>query len=524
MDGVVRVRPGLARLAPLLLALAIPAVVLGGAGVKAAVARLFAPRPVYGSPPSAVAPLMAWDGARKQVVMVTGVGGDPSADSFPISTTWTWDGSGWTPHTQGDQPPVGTNFPAVAAYDPALREVVAVVTAAGNPTAVSTWAWDGRRWHGLAGGTSIAARDPALAYDDAHGQLLLTGTNARDSGRVDTWVLHGSDWDLLLGAMQAAEGPVHLAFDRSSHRLLLVPGYTPPPPPAPTTPSCGMVLVQPGGAEVVSPCGDPATIRVAPCQGCSVAPLAWSGATWKPSGTTARTGTVLADPAGDGLLDVVASDDKSRGVWRWDGRHWTRVAGLPLTSAAHDWQVAPDPDAGQLVLYGGELSNGGWQPESRPLDQTWTLEGGGWTRRAGHPVPKLPPPATPPPPPACSAGTGPSLHADPTPDGSLFLTVSLPATGPPGDCTTVPGSLRLETRGGRLLAVTGNPANLAPPGQLASAFASASWENWCGSRAGAVIRLTGPGFDLRQPVAAFPACHSSRMASTLTLLRMAGEV
>lgn len=520
MDGVVRARPGVARLAPLLLALAIPVVVLAGAGVKAVVARVFAPRPVYASPPSATSPVMAWDGARNQVVMVTGVGGDLADGAYPVTTTWTWDGSGWVAHTRGDQPPVGPGSTALAAYDPALREIVLVVSR--SPGVAATWAWNGQRWRGLSGGTTLPVTEPAMAYDEVHGQLLLAGLSAAGGARIDTYALAGSDWNLLPGAMEPGLGPVQLAFDHSANRLLLVPGAeqpTPQPPPQP----CPTPRTLSNGALMAPSCGgDIGGFYVPPCQSCQVTPLAWTGTSWASTHMTARAGTVVPDPAGDGLLDVVASTDSWRGVWRWDGGRWSRIAGLPLGTSVYGWAVAPDPDAGQLVLYGGSVSNGGFQPQSRTLDATWTLDGGGWTRRAGHALPKLPAPAAPPTPEPCSATT-PSLSTSTEPDGSLSISVRLPLTGPAGACDIVPGTLRLETRDGRLLRVQGNPADLTPPGQFAVESPDATWSNWCGSRPPAVIRLSGEGFDLRKLVTAWPSCSSARTGSRLFVARIAME-
>jgi hypothetical protein len=499
MDGGTGERPGNgAGMAALLLALAVPLLVLAGVGGNAAVRHVFAPRPAYGAPPAVGTPLMAWDGRRNQVLMVTGPGGHPRRDA----STWAWDGSGWIQHAGVYQPPLGSDFTAVTAYDESRRAAVAVVTNEDDRQLADTWEWTGTAWQQIAREQPVAVYLAALGYDEARRELVLVGIKTGAGGGLDTWVLRGSRWVAMPDAISGDEAwPYHLAFDHATNRLLFFPSAPAPPEKAPS-------------------CRGDCPLQVRPCPGCPVHPLAWNGSSWIPSGMSAPDGTVVADPTGKGLLDLVDGDTPARGLWRWDGQRWSRVASLPTPRSVWGWGVAPDPDAGQLVLYGGTETNGGWQPESKVIDQTWTFDGQSWTMRSGKPLPKLPPPSTPPPPLPC-LGSRATLHAGPGNSGAVFAVIQLPISGPPGTCMAIAATLRLETATGQLLHVQGNPATLesaAGFGDL-NATAYATWSNWCGRRTGLVMRLTGAGFDVTAPVPAPPLCTSGRSPSTLTLVR-----
>jgi hypothetical protein len=508
--GAQRDVPLARRLMVALLALAIPAMVLAGAGVNAAVRHLLAPRPTYGAPPATVHPLMVWDGARRQVVMITGSGGRPN----PEASTWTWDGSGWLQHASPLQPQVGNRFIGTAAYDPDRRAVVDVVADTGNQRApADTWVWNGATWTQLlADGRPLVVNGGALAYDDTHHQLVLVGQDPRGPGSLTTWILRGSEWVATQGLADVT-GPAQLAYDRSSQRLLLIPT---PLMLAPVNP-CRPSEVSIGTTTVV---GDCFRTPPQPCLGCPVHLLAWEGSAWIPTTMTARYGAVVSDPTGDGLLDLVDSTGAARGVWRWDGRTWSRAARLPQRASVEGWSIAPDPDAHQLVLFGGSESNRGWNPVVNTSDQTWVFDGEGWSMRWGRSLPKLPPPATPPPPPPCTSGAA-AIELGQTPNGDVFVTAHIPIAGPPGSCVSVPATLGLDTTTGKRVAVQNNPLDLAslPAWGPSTDFAGARWSNWCGQRTGIVVRFVGTGFDIAKPVTNFPRCQSRQAPSTLLLVR-----
>jgi hypothetical protein len=499
-----------AGLTPVVLALAIPVVILAGAGASAGIRHMFAPRPAYGAPPATLDPLMVWDGARRQAIMVTGTGGRPSSEP----ATWSWDGSGWIEHPSGVQPQVGTRFVGAAAYDPTTRSVVDVVSDVVDPFApADVWTWAASAWQPmLTDGKPLQVQGGAIDYDDAHGELILVGHEPHGPGSLTTWILRGSQWKAVANGPDVP-GPLHLAYDHTSHRLLLFPTAFAPQPAT----SC----VRPA-AEATQPTisGDCFLIRPQECLGCPVRPLAWDGSSWTATGMTARDGTVVADPTGDGLLDLVDDSGTARGVWRWDGRRWTRLAGLPVPPALYGWRVAPDPEAHQLVLFGGAETNGGWNAVEKTSDQTWTFDGENWALRSGRSLPKLPPAATPPPPPPCTSRPA-VLHAERNGAGDVFISVQIPIGGTPGSCRSVPATLRLEKSTGTLLVVQENPVSLTSetaPGYGYS-FASVTWSNWCGQRVGIVARLVGVGFDITLPIDVPPPCRSGRSASTLRVVR-----
>ena len=503
-------------LLPLLIAVAIPLTVIGVAGATAAV-RSALTRPVYGTPPATAGPLMGWDDAHHQVVLVTAAS----------RGTWTWDGSGWVRHPVDQQPPVSDQVETATVWDPASRALIGVVIDPADGSA-TTWSWAGKSWHQLDDAGSFRIRDPALAYDEKHAQVVLVGVVPGSQQPLVTWVLHGTRWVGMPEANVGGDVPaaaLHLAYDRASRRLLLFPSAPPPPPPPPQP--CASDVIEPG-PRMPPPMPHCFMAQRVPCSvGCTVHPLAWDGSTWSATSMTARAGLVVADPSGDGLLDVVDSRDKQRGVWRWDGRSWSRAAGLPISRDLDEWNAAADPDAQQLVLFGGQVTMRLYPRLVHPSNQTWTFDGHVWAQRSGAPVPTpLPTPSPPPPPPPptpCPAGPA-VLKQLPSSDGSVSVQIQVPSFGHPGFCVADPASLQIEAGAGRLLPVQGNPSSLLETLVVGGeSVPEAVWGNWCGQRNRIVMRLKGTGFDVVLPIAKPPPCVSSRAPSSLAVLNTVSE-
>jgi len=86
-----------------------------------------------------------------------------------------------------------------------------------------------------------------------------------------------------------------------------------------------------------------------------------------------------------GYLRFSATYYEYNGTWIWDGGNWTKKS--PQTSPPpRDSQVmAYDPVRGQVVLFGGDDSNG------FPLGDTWTWDGTTWTQQTTKvaPAPRM---------------------------------------------------------------------------------------------------------------------------------------
>jgi hypothetical protein len=134
------------------------------------------------SSPSARAALaMAFDSARKKIVLFGGVG------SGPLNDTWEFDGTSWTQAqpTESPSPREG----ACMTYD--VARGVAVLFGGSNATTdfSDTWLYDGTRWT-LGPTGPPAMRACSIAYDAASDQIVLFGGASGGNRSVTsaTWI------------------------------------------------------------------------------------------------------------------------------------------------------------------------------------------------------------------------------------------------------------------------------------------------------------------------------------------------
>jgi hypothetical protein len=122
------------------------------------------------SPPARSFASMAYDTAKRNVVLFGGINGRSG------TPTWTWNGSTWARHTPAKSPPV--RFDASMAYDTATGDAVlfdGLVNAHGK-TLNDTWTWNGTSWTKQAPAKSPPGRfDASMAYDTATGKVMLFG-------------------------------------------------------------------------------------------------------------------------------------------------------------------------------------------------------------------------------------------------------------------------------------------------------------------------------------------------------------
>ena len=150
------------------------------------------------------APVIAYDAARKRVVMFGGRGDGTGQSDRWLSDVWEWDGSRWFRVEATGMPRV---LHAMATYDPARRRVVVygggLTSGTGAFAGLSRtlWEWDGARWTAR---DTLGPRDqiPGAMGASRTGGIIIIGGQAgvnRDAPRVpaQTSAFRGSTWTSL---------------------------------------------------------------------------------------------------------------------------------------------------------------------------------------------------------------------------------------------------------------------------------------------------------------------------------------
>ncbi|MBI2945238.1 MAG: hypothetical protein HYY25_13675 [Candidatus Wallbacteria bacterium] len=196
---------------------------------------------------------LAYDSARQRVVLFGGA----DASENKLNDTWEWDGTNWS-QRQADTDTPGADQPLkhvghAMAYDSARRRVVlfgGIEAGNGLFWAIlnDTWEWDGTHWsqrqaHSSAPDLeSLGTTQPywrenyALAYDDARKRVVLFGGTGRGGLACnDTWEWDGTNWsqrqaiDFSPGTHQPPYRAHHaLAYDNGRQRVILFGGYRGP--------------------------------------------------------------------------------------------------------------------------------------------------------------------------------------------------------------------------------------------------------------------------------------------------------
>lgn len=150
--------------------------------------------------------VMAYDAARRQVVLHGGVGAQHVVGNFPqltqnLNDTWLWNGKRWSKVTPTHVPPtrgsgLGSSWAGpTMGYDPSTRRVVlfgtlvdqgafgtgvkaapAVDEQTYSETPSGTWLWDGKDWTDATTSKGpIGEYTTSLTYHGAYGHLLVLG-------------------------------------------------------------------------------------------------------------------------------------------------------------------------------------------------------------------------------------------------------------------------------------------------------------------------------------------------------------
>jgi hypothetical protein len=168
------------------------------------------------SPPGRTANgnMLVYDKTRKTVMLFGGITQDGRA-SPPLNDTWLWDGKTWRQAILEKSPPADGNV--FMFYDTLLDEVVLL-------TSNGTWLWNGETWQeGLPGIPSFwNFTGGSAGYDALHQQGVFVGINPNGS-TLETWIWDEKQW---VAARDAFPQPfygrdVNLVYDTSRQTLLL---------------------------------------------------------------------------------------------------------------------------------------------------------------------------------------------------------------------------------------------------------------------------------------------------------------
>jgi len=351
------------------------------------------------APPAREGHAMAWDEARGRTVLF---GGQPCrCRKVPsLGDTWEWDGEQWTEATGGPGPRPRTG-PALA-FDSARRTVVLFGGASfeGNERSTpyaDTWEWDGSVWSRRSPLRSPPARREAgLACDSRRRRLVLFGGWGEGGAMNDTWEWDGTTWSEAPPAHRPPSGlPKAFAFDAGRARVVLhygelLEGETwewdgrdwlrAGGPPAPTARFGHAMAWDDARARLVFFGGRDQTIRGDTWE--------WDGTHWEERFECApepRLGHAMAyDPVrrrtfvfGGSTVSGELGD-----TWEWDGHAWTQPA-ISWTAGSPPMAPTPGPrthatmahDArrDRMVLFGGEFAG-------EPLSETWEWNGMAWSQ------------------------------------------------------------------------------------------------------------------------------------------------
>ncbi|MFO0679755.1 MAG: kelch repeat-containing protein [Polyangiaceae bacterium] len=161
---------------------------------------------------------MAYDPTHDQVVLVGGV----RADSVEFAETWIFDGASWSPAASPSSARMGPSL----AFDSARGNLVLFGGSASGVTSNTTFTWDGSAWTPVLTAVAPPPRLLASLVDDSdRGRLVLFGGRTSQVNHRDTWTWDGTTWTDTSGAV----APLHpvdgaAAYDAARGRVVYFGG------------------------------------------------------------------------------------------------------------------------------------------------------------------------------------------------------------------------------------------------------------------------------------------------------------
>lgn len=300
---------------------------------------------------------MAYDEARKEVVLFGGIY-TSGFNFFPIiNNTTIWNGTTWIDKSPNNMP--AARIGHMMAYDSEKQEVVMFGGRNGGHlfdsnlvTLGDTWVWNGFDWEERVSSSAILARsNSAMVYDKARQETILFG-GVGDVGFLnDTWAWNGIEWIQKnpQDYPTARRGAV-MTYDPIRERVVLF-----------------------GGLDNAG----------------------WRDDTWEWDGTNWILQNPLTKPAprdSHGLsFDPVSKKvflfgghiggvGSANDMWLWDGTDWEEIYSSSLPLENQGFAMTTDFDRQEIVLYGGNDANG-------LTSKTWVFKG---SDDAGEPGGKRP--------------------------------------------------------------------------------------------------------------------------------------
>jgi hypothetical protein len=175
---------------------------------------------------------LAFDSARRRLVLLGGQTFSPDRHQFFLNDTWEWDGTTWQLRaTNGPAPRAN----AAMAYD--SQRGVTVLTGGflngADPAPGAVWEWNGTEWtlHTAPNGpsTNYSQDTGGMAYDVARG-VILFGPTVGEISRWAFWTWDGNEWQRLPDSFVAELYGLQygdLAFDAHRRRAVWFGGQTP---------------------------------------------------------------------------------------------------------------------------------------------------------------------------------------------------------------------------------------------------------------------------------------------------------
>lgn len=285
------------------------------------------------SPPPAFSPALAYDSARRRVVLFDG------------EDTWEYDGMTWIEKsTPASMPRRGGH---AMVYDSARGRIVLF----GGGGMNDTWEYDGTTWVEKNPATRPPARSQhAMAYDSARGRVVLFGGVSLDGTTLDdTWEYDGTNW--------IKRSPANHPYARTEHAMVYDSDR-------------GRVILF-GGAnyERMYAFGDT---------------WEYDGTTWVPKDTDVPAYLVNHAMAYDsnrrrvvlfGGNHPFATGHVFSNTWEYDGVDWVRIATTNSPPARINHAMAYDSTRGRVVLFGGATRSF----MGTTLNDTWEYGLGGPT-------------------------------------------------------------------------------------------------------------------------------------------------
>jgi len=296
---------------------------------------------IGGTGPSVTKPLLTYDAARNQIIML-------ALDSKTATVMYAYDSAAgtWTQVTPATVPPCVNE--GQMTYQDSSQTVVYTGGVCTNATGVDeTYEWDGTTWNKITL-TAEATRvfGAAFAYDQNRSvATMFGGTPVVGLPIAETWLYAAKTWYSLADAARpAARSLFSFTTDPVNNTIWLY-----------------------GGSDEATTYSDF---------------WQYQNGTWTQlfiSSTPASCLTPAAafDTDRSKLVVVCATSE----VYEWDGTAWAGHTDLKTTPPVHTWgSLTYDPTLKKSVLFGGY--NG-----SNYSDETWTWDGTSWNRVSKNPPP-----------------------------------------------------------------------------------------------------------------------------------------